>query len=528
MRRCCCAGSRKRRVTGSPPVRSARRTVRRTSGVPRRFVLGRRRRDGLSAPTSRRSDINLRASANSAGVYAAKSAWRSTSVGLHRNESTGTSLGGGTGSSSTPSGSGASIASRISCTGRASEMPRSKLPEPERGRTRGRRRRCPRAASRASPGRPSRHRRAVRDRLARAPGRTPWSRRSARRGPHRAARTRTRPRIDRRRDPRRRARAGSGTASHRGAHEITDPVLAHALLVLAVLQDRAERDGDRVFVEPVARRASRALAPSRSSPRHPAACRARGRAAPRPRPRHRARARREPPARAGAGSRARGRSRDARSSGRGSGASSASWTSRVRFDVSTAIGGTSARITPSSGTEMDQSERISSRNASNSSSARSTSSTRSTGGTVAVGGERPQQRPLHEEALGVQLVLDDFGAARLHARGGAAAGASSPTRTRPARRRCPRSTGAAAARRRSSARAPWRPRSCRRPPRPRAAAAAAAGARGRSTSPGPRRRGSRAPGAPLRRRPRSREGRFQPSRQATQRPWQGDTTKRAA
>ena len=63
-------------------------------------------------------------------------------------------------------------------------------------------------------------------------------------------------------------------------------------------------------------------APSRSSRRHPAACRARGRAAPRPRPRpggpaasrHLRRLQR-------ARSRARARSRDARSSGRGSGAS---------------------------------------------------------------------------------------------------------------------------------------------------------------------------------------------------------------
>ena len=56
----------------------------------------------------------------------------------------------------------------------------------------------------------------------------------------------------------------------------------------------------------------------------------------------------------------------------------ASWTSRVRFDVTMTIGGSSARNVPSSGTVIVKSERISSRNASNSSSARSTSSTSST------------------------------------------------------------------------------------------------------------------------------------------------------
>ena len=104
--------------------------------------------------------------------------------------------------------------------------------------------------------------------------------------------------------------------------------------------------------------------------------------------------------------------------------------------------------------------------------------------------DRPEQRPLHEEALGVELVLDDLLPLRLRRRGGAAAGASSPTRRRPARRRCPRSTAAARARRRSSATAPWRPRSCRRPPRPRAATAAAGVSRGRSRWRGPRRPGT--------------------------------------
>ena len=190
------------------------------------------------------------------------------------------------------------------------------VPVPARTRrTRGRRRRCPRAASPASPGRPSTRRRAVRGRRARAPARTASSRRrDVEPGAAQDARERDRDAIGF-------GVARSGTARHRGAHELTDPVLAHALLVLAVLQDRAERDVDRVLVEALRRRASRAPAPSRSSPRRPAACRARARAAPRPRPRPRARARRAPRARAAAGSRARARSRDARSSGRGSGAS---------------------------------------------------------------------------------------------------------------------------------------------------------------------------------------------------------------
>ena len=59
----------------------------------------------------------------------------------------------------------------------------------------------------------------------------------------------------------------------------------------------------------------------------------------------------------------------------------------------------------------------------------------------------PQQRAAHEEALGVQLVLQRVGggagggAGRPRRRAGAGAGGSSPTRRRPGWRRCPRSTG---------------------------------------------------------------------------------------
>ena len=124
----------------------------------------------------------------------------------------------------------------------------------------------------------------------------------------------------------------------------------------------------------------------------------------------------------------------------------------------------------------------------------------------------PQQRAAHEEALGVQLVLELVGAragglARWPRRpAGAAAGGSSPTRRRPGWRRCPRSTAGGSARRRSSGEAPWPPRSCRRRPRPRAAAGGGAAAPGRWPWPGPRRRGTRARrGRRRRRRPRTRE-----------------------
>ena len=68
----------------SPAARSDRRTVRRMSGRPWMRDDGRRRRDGRLAPVTRRSAINRRAWANSAGVYDAKSRSRSVSTGLHR------------------------------------------------------------------------------------------------------------------------------------------------------------------------------------------------------------------------------------------------------------------------------------------------------------------------------------------------------------------------------------------------------------------------------------------------------------
>ena len=105
--------------------------------------------------------------------------------------------------------------------------------------------------------------------------------------------------------------------------------------------------------------------------------------------------------------------------------------------------------------------------------------------------ERAQQRALHEEPLRVELVLVDALVARLDR-----AQVQQLARVVPLVDRLRRVDALVAlqphaARRRSSAPAPWRPRSCRRRPRPRAAAAAAAAARGRSRSRARRRPGTR-------------------------------------
>ena len=70
------------------------------------------------------------------------------------------------------------------------------------------------------------------------------------------------------------------------------------------------------------------------------------------------------------------------------------------------------------------------------------------------------------------------------ARAGAGSGGGSPSRTGPAWRRCPRSTGAGSAAARATRRWPRRARSCRCRARPRAAAAAASAGRGTSPWPG--------------------------------------------
>ena len=90
-----------------------------------------------------------------------------------------------------------------------------------------------------------------------------------------------------------------------------------------------------------------------------------------------------------------------------------------------------------------------------------------------------------------QVVLGELRAAARRPAGCSAAGAGSSTRTAPRPRRSRRSTAGGSAACRAPRRAPCRPRSCRRPPRPPAAAAAAGAGSGTSTWPGPRRRGSR-------------------------------------
>ena len=77
---------------------------------------------------------------------------------------------------------------------------------------------------------------------------------------------------------------------------------------------------------------------------------------------------------------------------------SASWISRVRFEVMMTIGGCAALMVPSSGMVTWKSASTSSRNASNASSVRSSSSISSTGAPAGVGLQRLQQRPLDQEA----------------------------------------------------------------------------------------------------------------------------------
>ena len=130
--------------------------MRRRSGVPRGVRVGLRRRDGGARAASRRSAISRRASTNSAGVYDAKSRWRSTSAGLHRTVSD-RRVGGaavvvglvGVGSS------GRRTRRTISSAAARRSAPRRGAPGPERRERAVVGRRCPRAASPASPGPPS-------------------------------------------------------------------------------------------------------------------------------------------------------------------------------------------------------------------------------------------------------------------------------------------------------------------------------------------------------------------------------------
>ena len=107
--------------------------------------------------------------------------------------------------------------------------------------------------------------------------------------------------------------------------------------------------------------------------------------------------------------------------------------------------------------------------------------------------DRPQQGALDQESFAVQLGLEIVGGREsrfrpwLRPHAGGAADGRSPSRRRPARRRCPRSTGGGSVRRRSSPRAPWRARSCRLRPHPRGAAVAAARSTGTRRWRSPRR-----------------------------------------
>ena len=176
---------------------------------------------------------------------------------------------------------------------------------------------------------------------------------------------------------------------------------------------------------------------------------------------------------------------------------SASCTSRVRLEVSTTSGGTSARIVPSSGIVTALSASTSSRKASNSSSARSISSTSSTDGRCSIarqdraGDEEPA---VVERALQLGLVQPRR-RSPLRPRAGAAPAAGSPSRRGPARRRCPRSTAAEPARRAVRPPGPGPGWSCRRRRRPPGTADGACAKRGRPRSPGPRRAGSPRPRA---------------------------------
>ena len=163
---------------------------------------------------------------------------------------------------------------------------------------------------------------------------------------------------------------------------------------------------------------------------------------------------------------------------------SASWTSRVRFEVRITRGGVSALIVPISGTVTWKSDRISSRYASNSSSARSISSMSRTGA-IAVGRlERLEQRPADQEVgpedvvrgrvlgLAARLEQPDLEhLARVVPLVDGRVDVEALVALEPDQRRA-----------RATRPGPWRARSCRRRPRPRAAAAGPAPGRGRRPS----------------------------------------------
>ena len=94
--------------------------------------------------------------------------------------------------------------------------------------------------------------------------------------------------------------------------------------------------------------------------------------------------------------------------------------------------------------------------------------------------ERLQQRPLDQEALGEHVVLEPLAVVsrlRPRRRGSRSSARHSSIHRPPPRRRAPRSIAAGSAGARASTRAPWRSRSCRPRPRPRGTAGGPSAAR---------------------------------------------------
>ena len=173
---------------------------------------------------------------------------------------------------------------------------------------------------------------------------------------------------------------------------------------------------------------------------------------------------------------------------------SASWISRVRFEVMTTIGGCSALTVPSSGIVTWKSASTSSRNASKASSVRSSSSISSTGAPAGSGssacssGRLIRKRSENTSLLDALAVALAFGLGERGSRSSARRNSTHRPRTR---RRAPRSIAAGSAGGRASRPAPWRSRSCRRRPRLRGRAAGPFAAPGTARSRASGRRDSR-------------------------------------
>ena len=248
------AGSTNARLIGSPPARSARRTVRRRSGRPRPRRLGahaagaaqRAGQPEIGHQPARLGELGRACSARSrAGAAPRRGCSAPTSVGA--------SLGSASSSAARVVVAVASNASDHLALGRRDADSVDVHLLPPGARTRGRRASTS-SGRRTSVARPAQYTasRRVDARPRRAPRRTPPWCRPARRARRRAAAARSRRRC---------GRAAAGLrhcAPVAASHELVDPGGPRALLVLAVLEDRAERDVDRVLVDGGARRARRA------------------------------------------------------------------------------------------------------------------------------------------------------------------------------------------------------------------------------------------------------------------------------